>query len=267
MNRLALWIMIFSGAAHVPFVWSEEFRIETQVYSGRQSKPISENLTLFTDKVVYDFLFDPNDAAKTTEIVLYDLDKSRFVLLDLQREIKLEIDAQELAQLIVSLKNSEPWRDKYPFLLEPSFETKFDEPLKRLEMTSSHITYSVKLEPPAKAMAFPAYGQFIDAYAQLNASDPQKLPPFPRMELNRELKSRRLIPTEVDMTIDFPNPGLGSTQVTATSKHSIIWQLSKSDHERIDTANKCWTRFRAASLAEYRRLPAGKADKRQASFR
>lgn len=232
----------------------DDFRIETQVYSGRQTKPISENLTLFTDKVVYDFLFDQEDASKVSEIVIYDLDKNRFVLLDTERELKLEIQSADLIQLLTSLKMSEPWRDKYPFLLAPAFEVKYDEPLQRLEMTSKYIAYSVKVESPAKAQAFPVYGRFIDAYAQLNATDPQKLPPFARLELNRELKSRRLMPTEVEMTMEIPNQGLGSTHISAISKHSAIWQLSKTDHERIDNANKCWTKYRNSSLAEYRHL-------------
>jgi hypothetical protein len=195
----------------------EEFRIETQVYSGRQSKLVSENLTLFTDQVVYDFLFDANDSSRVTEVVVFDLDKSRFVLLDMDRQLKLEIRQADLNQLLTSLKTSEPWRDEYPFLLEPVFETHFDEAMQRLELTSKHISYSVQVETPAKSLAFPAYGQFVDAYAQLNATDPQKLPPFARLELNRDLKARRLMPTHVEMTMDFPTQGSGSLRITATS--------------------------------------------------
>jgi hypothetical protein len=242
--------------------WCEDFRIETQVYTGRQDKLVSENLTLFSDRIVYDFLFDQNDSTRTSEIVIYDLDKNRFVLLDVERELKLEIQQADLTQLLTSLKTSEPWRDQYPFLLEPAFDVKYDEPLQRLELTSKHISYSLKVEPPAKSLAYPAYGQFMDAYAQLNATDPQKLPPFARLELNRELKSRRLIPSEVEMTMDFPNEGSGSLRITATSKHSIIWQLSKSDRERIETANRFWTRYRQVGLAEYRRLNLETADRR-----
>lgn len=237
-----------------PICRSDDFRIETQVYSGRQSKPISENLTLFTDKVVYDFLFDSNDPSKVAEIVIYELDKERFVLLEMERELKLEIPSADLSQLLKSLKSSEPWREKYPFLLEPSFEVHFDEPMQQLELTSKFMTYSVKVEPLSKSSTFATFAKFIDAYAQLNATDPQKLPPFARLELNRELKSRRLLPTEVEMTMEIPNPGLGSTRISATSKHSVIWQLSKTDRERIDMANKSWTKFRTANLAEYRRL-------------
>ncbi len=253
-------IICFAIATHL--AWSDDFRIESQVYSGRQMKPVSENLTLFTDKVVYDFLFDQENAATVTEIVIYDLDKERFVLLDTQRELKLEIQSAALNELLITLKSSEPWREKYPFLLEPAFEVNYDEALHRLEMTSKNMTYSVQVESPARSQAFPVYGRFIDAYSQLNATDPQKLPPFARLELNRELKSRRVMPTEVEMTMEIPNPGLGSTQVSATSKHSVIWQLSKTDHERIETANRSWTKYRNATLGEYRQLTSQTAAKR-----
>jgi hypothetical protein len=253
-------ICCMAMVAHL--AWGDDFRIESQVYSGRQAKPVSENLTLFTDKVVYDFLFDPEDASRITEIVIYDLDKERFVLLDTQRELKLEIQTVDVQQLLLSLKNSEPWREKYPFLMEPAFEVSYDAAANQLEMTSKYMTYSVKVETPAKSQAFPVYGRFIDAYAQLNATDPQKLPPFARLELNRELKDRRLIPSEVEMTMEVPNPGLGSTHVSATSKHSVIWQLSKTDHERIEMANRSWTKYRSATLGEYRRLSTQTASQR-----
>lgn len=241
---------LFAGITHC---LSDEFRIETQVYSGRDERPVSENLTLFARKIVYDFLFEPGDTSKTAEIVIYDLDKDKFVVMDVARQVKLELTATDLMQLVETLKTSEPWRDKYPFLLNPKFETRYDEPSQRMELTSKHISYSVKAEPPPNASVFPAYAEFVDACAQLNATDPRKLPPFARLELNRELKLRKIIPTEVEMKMDFPAQGLNSIQISAISKHSIIWQISKMDQERIQTANRYWVKFRTVTIGEYRR--------------
>jgi hypothetical protein len=234
---------------------AQEFRLETQVYSGSQSAPVSENLTLFTEKVVYDFLFATENPAAVSEIVIFDRDQRRFVLLDSERKVKLEVTATDLAQLIDSLKTSELWREKYPFMLEPSFTVAFDSATQKLELNSRHITYSVTTQTPARSYAYPVFGEFMDAYAQLNATDPQKLPPFARLILNRELKSRGLMPTAVEFKMDLPNAGLGSRTVSAISKHSVIWQLSKTDRERIDEANRFWTEFRSVGLVEYRGLP------------
>lgn len=255
MNRLTIFGPMCLAALFTSPAIGQEFRIETQVYSGQQTKPVSENLTLFTERIVYDFLFSHEDSAVVSEIVIFDVQQNRFVLLDESRELKLEIHNIELATLISSLKSSEAWREKFAFLIEPKFETNFDSANGLLELTSKHMTYSVRTETPEKANAFPIYGQFVDAYAQLNATDPQKLPPFARLELNRELRSRRLMPTEVQMSLDMPTIGLGTRNVSATSKHSVIWQLSKNDRERIETANKHWTQFRSSTLAEYRNLP------------
>lgn len=255
MNRLLfLFVGYFALGWDVP-VRGQEFRIETQIYTRNQGKPVSENLTLFTQKIVYDFLFDSEDSSAISEIVIFDLDKNRFVLLDEKRQLKLEIPAVDLAQLMSSLRNSDGWREKFPFMLEPKFTTKFDEANNRLELTSKHVTYSAKLEVPSKPYAFPVFGQFVDAYAQLNATDPQKLPPFARLELNRELKSRKMMPTEIQMEMNLPSDGLGSWNVSVTSKHSVIWQLSKTDRDRIELANRHWTQFRTTKLAEYRNLP------------
>jgi hypothetical protein len=243
------------GASAVP-LWCQEFRIETQVYLKNRAKPISENLTLFSESMVYDFLFDADVHSKIAEIVILDLSKNRFVLLDPQRELKLEIDEADLGQLVSALKTSEAWREKYPFLLDPKFTTQYDESAERLELNSKYVTYAAKLEAPLKSNAFPAFGQYLDASARLNATDPQKLPPFARLELNREIKARRMIPMEVEMEMDLPNDGLGTWNISITSKHSVIWQLSKTDHERIEAANRDWTQFRTAKLAEYRNLPA-----------
>ncbi len=255
MNRFTIVGPICLAALFTSPSIGQEFRIETQVYSGQQSKPVSENLTLFTERIVYDFLFSHEDAAIVSEVVIFDVEKNRFVLLDEKRELKLEIGDVDIARLMASLKNSEEWREKLSFLIEPKFETTYDSTGGLLELTSKHMTYSVKTESPAKSNAFPIYGQFVDAYAQLNATDPQKLPPFARLELNRELKSRRLMPTEVKMSLDMPTNGLGARTVNAMSKHSVIWQLSKNDRERIESANSHWTRFRSSTLAEYRNLP------------
>ena len=95
---------------------------------------------------------------------------------------------------------------------------------------------------------------------RLNATDPMKLPPFSRLELNRQLVAHRLLPTVVEMTLDMPNAnGFGSTRVTATSKHAMVWQLSTQDQQRIASAAQSLTRYKPVSLAEYRNLPAESA--------
>jgi hypothetical protein len=216
-------------------------------------------LTLFLPNIVYDFLFAPENPATTSEIVVFDLAKNRLVLLDVNREVKLEMTVEELNQLVAAQRESDIWRERGAFLLSPRFDVAYDEAGAKIELTSKQMSYIATVQTPPKSTAYPMYGQFLDAYAKLNATDPQKLPPFPRLELNRELKSRHLIPTEVAMTIELPFNGIGTRTISATSKHSVIWQLSKTDHERIETVNKHWTGFRRVQLAEYRNLPSGMA--------
>ncbi len=65
--------------ALVRSVLADEFRIESKVFSAKDEAPTSESLTLFDDGRVYDFLTSPR------EITVFDISRSRIVLLDPER--------------------------------------------------------------------------------------------------------------------------------------------------------------------------------------
>ncbi len=243
-----------------PTLVGQQFRIESMVYAGDSNEVASENLTLFDGDKVYDFMLLPREPTKVSEIVIFDFSDQRFTLLDTLRRLKLELSQADLTQLLATMKSSESFSEDMRFLVQPAFKEEFDAVGNILELRSNQIMYRVKGEPIRDDNVWKAYGKFVDAYTQLNATDPRKLPPFAHMFLNQAIKAHRLMPTEVAMTLDMPDrSGLGNHRITATSKHSAMWSLSDQDRQKIEQAGKLAKQFSETTLGVFRRLETSQA--------
>jgi hypothetical protein len=144
------------------------------------------------------------------------------------------------------------------FLLRPEFRVEMDEETGWLTLSSKQLTYRVKGVEPKWPEAVRRCRQFADGCARLNALRPGNLPPFPRIEVNKAVAQKGWIPTEVERSIQL-GKGLSSGKHLARSRHSVIWQLSNKDRERIAEADRHQANFRAVSLDEYQRLTAAPA--------
>ena len=69
---------------------ADDFRIETKVFAGKETVPVSEDLTLFRGEQVYDFLSKPR------EITVFDKPRSRVILLDPARRVKAEVSMERV---------------------------------------------------------------------------------------------------------------------------------------------------------------------------
>ena len=76
-QSIALVLLLASVAT------AEEFRIRTKIFLGARTSASAENLTLFTDGTVYDFLL-----TEPKEVTIFDQNSERFVLLDMRRKVK-----------------------------------------------------------------------------------------------------------------------------------------------------------------------------------
>ena len=90
-------------------------------------------------------------------------------------------------------------------------------------------------------------------------SDPQAFPPFPRLRLNETLSKLGWIPTEV--FIDIGENMLFKNGLKATSKHTIVPNLSDKDLATVSQLKAQWLNFKAVSLDEYRGLGERVAEK------
>jgi len=96
------------------------------------------------------------------------------------------------------------------------------------------------------------YYQFLNNFTRLIATDPSKIPPFARMELNNSIRRLGWIPSEVQISVR--KNALFRQEFNAKSKHFVFTKLSNKDFERIAKAKTQWRSFKTVDLSEYRGL-------------
>lgn len=225
---------------------AQEFRIETELFVGNQNEPSSENLTLFKNGAIYDFL----PVADPKTIVIFDMTHKRFYLLDIEQKIKTTLDQAQLVDFTTRMKSNEALRSKAPFLFDPQFTEDFDRTTEKLVLTSERLTYEAEGQRPNNPGMLSAYKAFADWYAQINATNPHNYPPFARLQLNQATDKYGFIPAKVKLTIR-PDKGLFQKSIVYETRHSIYGQLTQSDQKRIDTAQSHLTTFRDVTLRKF----------------
>ena len=222
---------------------ADEFRVETDVFVEDSKEPVSETLTLFAGDVIYDFIL-----AEPEEITILDVRRSRILLLDKARRVKTTLTTDELQQFTAALKLLGEAEQKGIFA--PEFVPQFDEKKGELVLKGRRLTYQALGIEPKQSGAARRYREFADWIARLNAARLRSLPPFARIELNRSLSDRGLVPTKVSRTVVTQQP-LVDKKTTAHSRHSYVWRFSNSDRKRIESAGTYQASFKAVSLSEY----------------
>jgi hypothetical protein len=232
---------------------ADDFRVATKVYSHVDASVAFENLTLFADGVVYDFML-----TAPREVVVFDGKRGRFILLDAARKVQTGILGDELLKFAAAIQaRGRQSSDAFVrFVAEPKFSPAFDAVERRFSLSSDYLTYQVKTVKPTGAAAAREYRHFADWYAYLNATNVGAMPPFPRMELNKALADQGLVPAEVELTI-VPDPRRASKKkIVVRSEHEAAWRLLPTDRERIDKLGADIAQFRTVSFEEFRRRPA-----------
>jgi hypothetical protein len=247
---LLITILILPPACLAQNLSGQEFRIESQVYAGQSTQPISHNVTLFTPKLICDMQMSDEAEPQPVEYVVFDPRQQLFVLLDVQREVRMEIFNLELMRLMEGLRRETMQNDRTKFLTDDTFEEDTDWSDGWVTLTSSNITYQFKGSQPDDVSCLPLYFDFLDHFTRLKASDPTQIPPFSRIRLNQTIKKLGWIPSEVK--IDIRQNGLFREPFQATSKHVLTNGLSTSDQEMIEQAKKLWMQYKAVPLTEYR---------------
>ena len=248
-----------SGVMFVAAIWllsppfdsiAQEFRMVSQIYQAESTMPISQNETLFADKIICDFLMSNDADPQPIEVIIYEPHEHLLVLLDRQRKIRVEIPDFQVLRMVDGLRRETLQNEQTKFLLNDRFDEDSDWSEGWVTLTSPSMTYRFKGERPQDATILPRYFDFLDSFTNLNATDPKKLPPFPRMRLNQSIKKLGWIPSEVQLSIT-PN-GFFREPMTAKSKHVITMGLSTKDRERIASAKRDWLSFKLVELTEYR---------------
>jgi hypothetical protein len=238
---------------------AQEFRIETDLYLDKDAeKPSSENLTLFSDSIVYDFQLPPQGETPV-EVVIYNSQKEEFVLLDPSRKLKCLVTKEKIDEIVAAMRNDAVMQKKIPHLLNPNLTEHFDEETQYLILKNDKLTYRVRGKDAKNSMPMKSYYEFIDQYALLNVTDPRKIPPFARLEVNSAIKERGWMPRIVEFEMEMrPNVFSRKQKLNLMTKHDVIWRLSKTDRKRIENAKDMWSTYASVDLDEYRQLGSSK---------
>jgi hypothetical protein len=230
-------------------VAEEDFRIENEVFVEGDKEPRIRSTTIFHDGVVYDYLEEPS------EVTVFDAQRGRFILLDLDRRIKTELTTGLVAGFTDRLRRwSREQSDPFlQFLGDPEFEQTIDQGAGELTFSSPWMTYRlVTFDTESEALSR-RYREFCDWYCQLNTVlNPGTKPPFARMMVNEALEEHGLFPREVHLTMR-PKGGLLSKRTNVRSEHRLIRQLVESDRQRVAQTHQFMAMYTSVEFPEYQR--------------
>jgi len=210
---------------------TDDFRMETDVFSGTQVDPIVETLTIFRAQIIYDFMGPDGE-----EITIFDIPRGSLVLVDTRRKIKTSISTSQLMAFMAAVK-SQPQSSSKNHLLAPQFQERYEAAEQVLTLTDVHLTYRAKGIKPKHPEFAQRFQLFADWYARLNATRLGNPPPFGRIELNQSLARHGLIPAEIERTV-VVNATADQAQ-KMRSRHLTNWQLTETDRKRIQQAETC----------------------------
>ncbi len=247
--RLSFLIALLMLTGPIQPVSAQQFRIETQIYVNQSTETASENTTLFADGLVFDI---QTKGALTNEVAILDPQRRQIILLDRTRQVKLQLDEIQLIKMADSLRKQTSTNKAAGFLVNDRFEEDIDIDTGTATLNSALIQYRVTGQRPSDVRILPLYNQFTDYFTRMKFSDPHAFPPFPRMRLNQTLSKLGWIPSEV--TIDIDKNMLFKEGLTATSKHTLIPNLSNRDQTTISQLKQQWLNFKPVSLDVYRAL-------------
>ena len=235
---------------------AEDFRMENKVFSGKDEEPSVQSTTIFYKGVIYDFLKKP------AEIIVFDQEHGRFVLLDTERRMKTELTTKEVEAFAERLRERaarQAARFDNPFVAfqaDPKFEKEFDESARELTFRSPWMTYRVVTADAQSTEIVRQYRQFADWQARLNSViNHRATPPFARLVVNAELEQRGEIPREVHLTLTPPG-GFRRKQITAHSEHQLIRTVVESDRTRVTQTGEFMAIFQPVSFEEYQKMGA-----------
>lgn len=241
---LARFAVVICGMAWMPDAgFAQDFRVYTtveDVADVTHPKPGKAHIsvTLFHAGKVYDYI------AAAEETVIYEPALSRFLVLNKRHDLATEITQDEIRHYLNLAgkharelirrqerddRSSKSQIELLEFQLLPKFDIQDDDKAKKLTLTSKLVSYEVTYATPPSLELAQAYLKSADWTAQLNAvMQPQALLPQARLQLNEELRKRKVIPREVELTIR------GEYPVHRRAVHTWTWNLLDTDRKLID---------------------------------
>lgn len=238
--RMSIALATLVSCGDMAKLSAQEFRVYSAVVDlteGNNAKPRT-SLTIFHAGKVYDYV------ESAEETVIYESVHSRFLVISKRHGMATEISQDEVRRYLELAKSHAreligEWQREgtarraaiaaLEFQLLPEFEVEADDKAKSLSLISPQLRYDVKYAPAPSPEIVEAYLKSADWTAQLNAVlHPHALLPGPRMRLNEELRSRGVLPEQVDLQIYSDPP------IHLRATHQWQWKLNPFDRQFID---------------------------------
>jgi hypothetical protein len=265
---LLLTPLMFAGSAS-----AQDFKVGTRVFqrdaaNGRWNE-VGQSVTLFHAGKVYDYM------QQVGEVVVHEPAENQFVIFSfngndqattlhfsqLQQFLKVartetEVHLQTLAR---DGEATARRRQALQFQLDPHFEQSFDPARKTLTLISPLLRYEVTTEKVDRPQVARQYLQYADWAARMNyVLHSGSLYPSVRLQVNRALAERDLIPTEVRLLLDGDQP------LHLKAEHKFEWTLGTIDKSMIRKCEQARTAesTRWVNFQQYQRTLAAQTAQR-----
>ncbi len=227
---------------------AEDFRVDNEVFVGKQKEPASRSTTIFHNGVVYDFMSEPK------EVVVWNKAAGRFVLLDIARRIRCDLSIEDVTSFTTELQQSaKNHRDPFlGFLANPKFEERFDEGSGELVLSSEWMTYRLVLQRVKSPEIAKQYREFCDGYARVNTMLHRgSKPPTARLLVNEAIGRHEAIAREVRLTVSPPQK-TNLTRTTVRSRHRVTRKVTEADLHRVTQTRQFMAVFKPVGFGQYR---------------
>lgn len=225
---------------------AQEFKIDNKVFDGKTQ--IGASTTIFAGRA-YDFVDSP------AETVIYDAATKRFTLLDVKRQTRCELTAEQVADFCQRVSDRGKTSDSsyVQFMAKPDFTQEYDEAKKELVLSSAFMTYKAKTVAPRDLESLSRYQDFTYRQAQLNTVlTPGSQPPAARLKLHAALAERQMMAEEVTLKRATVIPNFSRA---LRAEHKITWSLDEADRKRAADAEQQAATFTPLPIAEFLRPP------------
>ena len=221
----------------------DDFAIKSQVFRGEEQEPIGENITIFRGSMIYDF----NELAPH-DVTVFDTKSRRFVLACPDRHVQTSLSLDDVLQFAAAEKARAlgSTNEVVKFAVDPRFSESFDAPAGRLSLTSPVWDYIVDIQPVKDRELLRRYTEFANWYTFLNALF-RPVPPDVRLELNRVLDQRGVLPQQVVVRIKRDQ----TVVVEQRSVHELVATLGPSELDRILDWEHSHKDYRSVDFSAY----------------
>jgi hypothetical protein len=225
------------------------FRLDTDVYTDLKQPPFHHSLTIFSDGVYYDFEEPMGSDSSSEKITMIDPTRSRILLLDRVRQIKLVLSTDDIRTTIA---NARVQTDaKFATVQRKTWEDSQsqDKSTRTLTVASEVIEYQVTTKASPHPYMIRQYIEFANWSARLNSLH-SYFPPYVRIELNEAIASENLLPDKLVRVLRKENrkDAIASKLI---STHRFLDRISDEDRARVARVGQMITEFKEVSSQQF----------------